>query len=83
METKVVFKATKKEILRLLKLLACISDCYTRVDTEQKALIISTALNVDDRDLKAVVEYNRQLAYLDRDGFDAITEAQEILILDK
>lgn len=83
METKVVFKATKKEILDLLKLLARISDCYSHVDKEQKILVLSTALSAEERDLDAVTEYNKQLAKLDGDGFDYIVEAEEIILLDK
>lgn len=67
----------------MLKLLANLSDCYTRVDGDTKELVLSTALSPDDRDVNKMIEYNKALATLDKDGFDAITEAEEIIVLDK
>lgn len=83
METEVVFKATKKEILDLLRLLAHISSCCTRVDKGQKALIITTALNAEIRNLGNIAEYNKQLEKLRNDGFGAIVNAQELVLLDE
>ena len=83
METKTIFKATKSEILNLLKLLACISDCYTYIDKEKKELVVRTALDIEERDLEKVADINRQLTILDTQGFDYIMEAEEIVLQDE
>ena len=83
METKTIFRATKSEILALLKLLARISDCYTSVDKEKKALIIRTALEIDERDLGKVININKEITSLDINEFDAIIDAEEIIMLDE
>lgn len=83
METKTIFKATKSEILNLLKLLACISDCYTYIDKEKKELVVRTALDIEERDLEKVADINKQLTMLDTQGFDYIMEAEEIVLQDE
>lgn len=83
METKTIFTATKSEILDLLKLLARISNCYTNIDVVKKALIVRTSLDVEERDLEEVTNINKKLTSLDCDGFDAILEAEELVLLDK
>lgn len=83
MKTRKTFIATKEEVLDLLKLLAKLSNCYSKVDRQQKELVLSSDLNVTDRDLNKVLKLNRAMAKLDGDGFSAILDAEEIIMLDK
>lgn len=83
METKTIFRATKSEILDLLKLLARISDCHTAVDKEKKYLVLRTAIEIDKRDLEEVIDINKELNSLYTNGFNAIMDANEIIVQDK
>lgn len=75
-EHKVVVTVSKTELIKKLILLAKLVDMYTRVDRENKSLVLSTALDEEDRSLDYVIKLNKEITDEDSLDWDIIKEEE-------
>lgn len=73
-EHKLVVTVSKLELIKKLILLAKIVDMYTSVNRENKSLVLSTALDEEDRNLDSVILLNKEIADEDSLGWDFIKD---------
>lgn len=73
-EHKLVITVSKMELIKKLVLLAKLVDMYTRVDRENRSLVLSTAIDKEDRSLDSVILLNKEIADEDLLGWDFIKD---------
>ena len=73
-EHKLVVTVSKLELIKKLILLAKIVDMYTSVSRENKSLVLSTALDEEDRNLDSVILLNKEITDEDSLGWDFIKD---------
>ena len=73
-EHKLVVTVSKLELIKKLILLAKIVDMYTSINRENKSLVLSTALDEEDRNLDSVILLNKEIADEDSLGWDFIKD---------
>ncbi len=69
---KKVITLSKKELAKKLILLAKIVDLYSRVDKENKTLILQTALDEKEREVEPLIKINKEISDNDYEGWDEI-----------
>ena len=73
-EHKLVVTVSKLELIKKLILLAKLVDMYTRVDRENRSLVLSTAIDKEDCSLDSVILLNKEIADEDSLGWDFIKD---------
>ncbi len=73
-EHKLVITVSKTELIKKLVLLAKLVDMYTSVDRENISLVLSTALDKEDRSLDSIILLNKEIADEDSLGWDFIKD---------
>ena len=73
-EHKLVITVSKMELIKKLVLLAKLVDMYTRVDRENRSLVLSTAIDKEDRSLDSVILLNKEIADEDLLGWNFIKD---------
>ena len=73
-EHKLVITVSKMELIKKLVLLAKLVDMYTSVDRDNRSLVLSTAIDKEDRSLDYVILLNQEIADEDSIGWDFIKD---------
>lgn len=75
-EHKLIITVSKEELIKKLVLLAKLVDMYTSVDRKNKSLVLSTALDKEDRNLDSIIQLNKEITDEDSLGWDTIKEEE-------